>query len=160
MAQYYKSNAIYDLIESTRNFRYTTENLWILIYGNRDCDPKVILLLSGYCNDDYESKTLTTKESEMMIYTEQLSYKSGVPFLYVRFNQDAKILSDVKIMVGGRFKSISLAEYVNILVGFGIQKTDSDRKTPASLRSDRPHGRHQSSLQTPLRHKCHRLALL
>ena len=84
MSEYYRGNAIYDLIESTHNFRYTTENLWILVYGNRDCDPKVILLLSAYKNENYESKTLTPKESEIMIYTEQISHKSGVPFIYFR----------------------------------------------------------------------------
>ena len=130
MSEYYRGNAIYDLIESTHNFRYTTENLWILVYGNRDCDPKVILLLSAYKNENYESKTLTPKESEIMIYTEQISHKSGVPFIYVRFNNDSEKLNEVKIMMNGRFKSISLDEYVNVLIGFGIQKNSQSCKKP------------------------------
>jgi len=130
MKKYYRGNAIYDLIESTYNFRYTSENLWILVYGNREADPKVILLLSGYSKDDYESKSLTTKESEMLIYTEQISHKSGVPFLYVRFNGDASKLTDVKIMVTGKFKTISTDEYRNILVGFGIQQNNRSCSKP------------------------------
>ena len=135
MTKYYKGNAIYNLIESTHKFRYATENLWILVYGNRDCDPKVILLLSGYSVDEYESKTLNTKESEMLIYTEQISHKSKVPFIYVRFNKDSDVLSEVKIMVAGRFRSIDLDEYSNILVGHGIQKNDLACKKPINSRA-------------------------
>jgi hypothetical protein len=130
MANYYKGNAIYDLIKSTQNFLYTSDNLWILIYGNSDYDPKVILLLSGYSTLDYESTSLSTKESETLIYTQQLSKRSSIPFLYVRFNQDLHVLKEVKTMVSGRFQSINLDQYVNILIGFGIHKNNQRSKKP------------------------------
>lgn len=130
MTKYYKGNSIYELIESTHNFRYASDDLWILVYGNRECDPKVILLLSEYSENEFESETLKTKESEIMIYTEQISHRSGVPFLYVRFNKDASQLKEVKIMMSGKFRSISLEEYTNILVGYGIQKDNLVSKKP------------------------------
>lgn len=98
MSEYYRGNAIYDLIESTHNFHYTTENFWILVYGNRDCDSKVILLLSAYKNENYESNANTKRVGNNDIYRTN-SHKSVVPFIYVRFNvsvNDFDVIKNLK----------------------------------------------------------------
>lgn len=135
MQKFYTGNAIYQLLDSTKNYKYTAENLWILVYGNRDCEPKVILLLSGYENSIYESKSLKQEESEIMIYAEQISKRSGVPMLYVRFNKDLPKINEVQIMVNGRFKKISLDEYTEILTGFGILKNNIGCKKPINSKA-------------------------
>ena len=135
MQKFYTGNAIYSLLDSAKNYKYTAENLWILVYGNRDCDPKVILLLSGYENEMYEHKALKQEESEIMIYAEQISKKSGVPMLYVRFNKDLPQINEVQIMVNGRFKKISLEEYTNILTGYGILKNNQSCKKPINSKA-------------------------
>jgi hypothetical protein len=135
MDNFYKGNAIYNLIESTHSFRFTNENLWIVVYGNREAEPKVLILLSGYSNNDYESNTLTTKESEMLIYTKQISNKSKVPFLYVRYNYDSKKLYSLKIMVSDKINTVTMEEFVKILVGYGIQKNNRGSYKPINSKA-------------------------
>lgn len=135
MQNFYSGNAIYRLLDSAQNFKYTTENSWILVYGSRECEPKVILLLSAYENELYESKTLRQEESEIMIYVEQLSKKSGVPMLYVRFNKDSTKTIDVQIMINGRFKKINMDEYTDILTSFGIVKNNTNCKKPINSKA-------------------------
>src|SRR5690554_4865851 len=130
MSKFYTGNAIYKLIESTQNFKYTSDNLWLLVYGDRKCEPKIIIVLSGYSKEEYKNESLNEKELEMFYYANQISKKSKVPFLYVRFNKDNNSLKEVVIIEMEKLKTISLEDYINILIKTGIQKHNQSSKKP------------------------------
>lgn len=135
MSKFYTGNAIYNLIESTQNFKYTSDNLWLLVYGDRKCEPKIIICLSGYSKEEYKNETLNEKELEMFYYANQISKKSKVPFLYVRFNKDDNSLKEVVIIETEKFKTISLEDYINILIKTGIQKHNQSSKKPINSKA-------------------------
>ena len=123
LMDFYKGNAIYDLIKSVNNFYHTDKNSWILLYGDSNFNPKVILFLSGYSNLDYESKTLSYSEGVTKTLCENLSQKSKIPFLYVRFNQDKGWLDELIIYKSNEFIKMNINDYVNLLVSFGLDKS-------------------------------------
>ena len=44
---YYNSNAIYDHLGHTPHYCWTVGNAWILVYGDHNSDPKLIVFAHG-----------------------------------------------------------------------------------------------------------------
>ena len=95
---YYVGNAFYDYVEKKfDNFVFAKENLWLLVYGNKRCEPKVIIVLSALDKKSYDLEKFNKPETEIIHYATQISEKSGVPWLYVSFIKSEKTLSKVKV---------------------------------------------------------------
>lgn len=119
--KYYIGNNIYSFIEKVNSFHFTREHFWPLIYGDRNIEPKVIIALSAYNSSDYHSTSLTPYEERMIFYIKQLSERTSVPWIYVRFDKDATVLQNVITYDGkGNLICIDLNEYCSFLQTFGL----------------------------------------
>lgn len=93
---YYQSNKLYEsIIEGGYDhLKFVSGNIWQLVYGDMNCDPKLLVLASGVSSDNY-SPQLTTAEQEAFQVLEQISEKSGIPLRVVKFNIDLKEVTEV-----------------------------------------------------------------
>ncbi|HZJ89376.1 MAG TPA: hypothetical protein VFD05_01660 [Bacilli bacterium] len=135
MTKYYSGNSIINLISSVQKLKYPPENIWILVYGNRKCDPKVILLLSGYSRNDYNSMKLNRAEKGMLFYVKQLSERTGVPYIYVRFNRDETNISEVYTLKREKLIRIKLDKYIEKIESFGIERSYQASKKPINSKA-------------------------
>ncbi len=46
-ANYYESNAIYDYLlkEKNNNFLFAKKDIWLVVYGNDKCEPKLLVVI-------------------------------------------------------------------------------------------------------------------
>lgn len=93
---YYNTNKLYEsIIEGGYdNFKFASGNLWQLVYGDSNCDPKLLVLASGVSGSGYRSE-LNSVEQEAFDVLEQISEKSGVPLRVVKFNIGVQEVSEV-----------------------------------------------------------------
>ena len=96
---YYIGNAFYDYVDKHfSNYVYAKEDIWLIAYGNSRCEPKIILVLSALSKESYMAEKLSRSETEIIFYAEQLSKKSGVPWIYVSFIKDENEFSKAKVI--------------------------------------------------------------
>lgn len=121
---YYIGNAFYDYVDKKMdNFVYAKENLWLLVYGNKRCEPKVIIVLSALDKESYKAEKFSPAETEIVYYATQISEKSGIPWIYVSFIKDEKKLSKVKVYSPKKdllYKEISPDELAEIYKSFDL----------------------------------------
>lgn len=125
---FYRRNSFVDILENAKSYKILKEGQWLLVYGDRENKPKVLIYLSEYDNLNYENRSLKHDESEFLLYTEKLSKISNIPYLYVRFNKDFQILNEVMIMEHGRFLKLTIDEYKEIIIRYGIIKNNKISK--------------------------------
>lgn len=123
-AGYYVGNAFYDYIDKKfDNFVYAKENIWLLVYGNKKCEPKVIIVLSALSKEQYECEEYSKEENDIIFYASQISQKSGIPWIYVSFVKDETVLTKTKIncpSLGYKFKELTPDELADVYRGFGL----------------------------------------
>lgn len=121
---YYIGNAIYDYVEKNHNdYVFAKENIWLIVYGNKRCEPKVILVLSALTKEQYLCNKLLPHETEMIYYAQQLSERSQIPWIYVSFICDSKELKRVKVIsskLGMNFEEMSPDKLADIYRSFGL----------------------------------------
>lgn len=126
---YYIGNAFYDYVEKKyTDYVFAKENIWLIVYGNKRCEPKVILVLSALDKNQYESDKLIQRETEMIYYAQQLSERSGIPWIYVSFVADAKELKKVKVICPSlkkNFEELTPQELADVYKGFGLFITEA-----------------------------------
>jgi len=123
-AGYYVGNAFYDYVDSHfDNFAYAKENIWLLVYGNSRCEPKLIIVLSALTREAYQSNTFSSEEKEIIQYAKQISDQSKVPWVYVSFVKDEKELTKAKICCPAlkyEFKELTPDALADVYRGFGL----------------------------------------
>ena len=128
MVKYYNSNALYDYIteEEIENFTFTSGNLWQLVYGDANCEPKLLAVVSGVQNDDLESAT-TVAENEACRLLSIISNSKDVPLIFIRFIIDASEVSQVLIFEHGeeRYEIIGMNELKQRFREAGLEVTNS-----------------------------------
>lgn len=68
--------------------------MWQLVYGDANCNPKLLVLASGVNSNSYRPE-LSTDEQEAFTVLQQISEKSGIPLRVVKFNIDLQEVSEV-----------------------------------------------------------------
>lgn len=86
---YYVGNGVYDFLinhQKSRNFFWTSGNIWLLVYGDEQNEPKVLTVASG---NKLEDKTAA--ERCAMAYGIQVTRNTDVPVNFVRFDPSSPI---------------------------------------------------------------------
>jgi hypothetical protein len=94
---YYKGNAIYDHINANQltNFKFCSGNLWQLVYGDNDCVPKLLALVIGADNNEYNAG-YTAHQIEAFNLLNTLATGCNLPIKVIKFNTDVEI-ENVKV---------------------------------------------------------------
>ncbi len=128
---YYSGNDIYNYINSVNHCKFANDNFWLVIYGTKiDRKPRLIIALSGYETSEFKTKTLKPNEIEWLGYAKQISSKSNVPWIYVRFDKNNTKVSELKIMTQKRTMSlVNIDFYKSLLEYFGFTLVDKNTQS-------------------------------
>jgi hypothetical protein len=93
---YYKSNALYDYLKENQytQYKFTSGDLWQLIYGDNNCDPKLLVLASGVDHKQYLNN-LSQNEKEGLQLLKKVSEITQIPLRFVRFIIDSEEVDEV-----------------------------------------------------------------
>lgn len=88
--KYYAGNGVYDFLIKNGyqdSFFWTSGNLWLLVYGDEDNEPKVLTVAS-----ENALNVKVTDEERMAVHVaQQIAAGIGVPVNYVRFDPNKPI---------------------------------------------------------------------
>ena len=79
MANYYKTNIIYDSLLDNGDFIWVSGNAWSLIYGDKQSIPKLIAFVYG---------TSWNIQENIIIFSKSLSRKTKLPVCFIEFDDD------------------------------------------------------------------------
>jgi hypothetical protein len=111
---YYASNAIYKKLASTRkkNFHWVSENAWILVYGDDEYTPRVIVLAF---NNQWE------KNSEIVKQACKIAENANLPMLQICFDSSKEIIDSVNVAeFDNKFISMKLSDLTSLFLHFGL----------------------------------------
>lgn len=127
---YYKTNAIYKYIENNKlnNYEFCSSNLWQLVYADRYCIPRLMVVVSGV---KYPEITKKLSEKELVAYTrmQQLSDISNINVKFIRFAIDQNQVDSVYLYESNNFIQISMSDLKMLYGSYGlpISKTSTDK---------------------------------
>lgn len=84
---YYVGNGVYDYLfkcDNRANFYWTSRELWLLVYGNENSEPKVITVAS---KNRLGGKT-ASQERDAVRVAQQIARGTHIPVNFVRFSSD------------------------------------------------------------------------
>lgn len=124
MFRYYTSNALYDYIRRHKKlsdqFIFANDNLWQLVYGDSQYNPKLLVLVSGTTRK-FLSQPLQEHEANNFEILLQLSKLNMVPVKVIRFCTDTESIKEVYISSDGiTFDSVSVNELNELFRSFGL----------------------------------------
>lgn len=95
---YYRSNAMYEYLNGNpdNRFFYVSSDLWMLVYGNQNCDPQLLVLVSGV-NDEDELSSVSEREGRAYKIMSELSEKSEVPVVFIRFSVNVESIDSIML---------------------------------------------------------------
>lgn len=95
--RYYQTNNIYKYIidNSLTNFKFTSGNLWQLVYGDSHCNPKLLAIVSGVNSTEFKNSYFSKTEQEAFNLLAKISDKTGLPLRFIRFITDTRIVQEV-----------------------------------------------------------------
>lgn len=85
---YYKTNAIYENICKNEQYYWVVGNAWILVYGDHNSDPKLIVLAHG--------KSWLVDQDIIRIVSD-LSKETGIPAIRIEFDDSISDIDSVDI---------------------------------------------------------------
>jgi len=117
MANYYKTNAIYNSLPYGENFIWVSGNAWILIYGDKQSNPKIITLVYG---KSWE------KQSHIIEFVKFLSKNVKLPILFIEFNdQENHLIESVLVSSdANNYEEISLHALKKLFQKSGLDIKD------------------------------------
>ncbi|NHM03607.1 hypothetical protein [Flavobacterium celericrescens] len=97
---YYNGNALYDYlnINSINHFSFVCENQWQIIYGDKNCEPKLLIGLSGTSSNLIETKKLLDEEKKLWKPLKEIHKRTSIPLVLLRFDKDIEELEEVFIV--------------------------------------------------------------
>jgi hypothetical protein len=124
---YYQGNALYRYIreKKLKNFKFTTGNIWQLIYGNSKSDPVLLVLAVGLpntsnpvpLNSDIEDAWTTMKD---------LSEKSRIPLVFVQFANNIVEIESVNVSTDGKsFQKLTMGELTASFHKYGLPTSNT-----------------------------------
>ncbi len=109
---YYNSNAIYDSLVGNRNYCWTVGNAWILVYGDQDATPKVIVFAHDHS---------WQHDNRVPAVIAALSRRTGLPTLHIEFDVNAPEITQVTHHVDDRTTQVLNSEQLKALfAGCGV----------------------------------------
>ena len=130
MSDYYNSNGIYQYLSdnSLDRFEFVSGNCWQLVYGNKDADPLLLVLVYGY-EDLFNSSSVPTSIENGYKTLEKLSYSSELPIIFVAFNQSEDDIEKVIISTDfNNFSTITLEDLTGIYKSYNLPVRNAKTK--------------------------------
>lgn len=122
--KYYTENALYSYITQNcdKSFFYLSKNRWMIVYGNGNLQPKVLIYLAGLSDKEYNSNLIKYSDHENMKTVEKIAFDVNLPFMFVGFNENADKMTEVKIIDKDNddFKTITTDELLNVYKSYGL----------------------------------------
>ncbi len=111
---YYKSNAIYEMLTSQgkSNYHWVSENAWILVYGDENFVPKVIVLAF---NNHWVKKT------EIIRQTCNIAKDANLPMLQIDFDCTKATIDSFNVAhFDSTFNCLRLNALTDLFKSFGL----------------------------------------
>lgn len=95
---YYQTNALYNFLEEHPDdrFFFVASDMWMLTYGNSDCDPLLLVLVSGV-HETVITNAITVKERSAIEMLNSISIASNVPLIFIRFSIDLESIDSIMV---------------------------------------------------------------
>lgn len=139
MSNYYNTNAIYEYLEehNVTGFLFARDSLWLLLYGDSKCTPKILIVVSATNSEDYANLVFSSHEKDIFNVGEQLAKKAGLPFGIIRFCSDLKEIETVQYINWSTRKhiTISIDELRNFFEQYGIHTKNSKSAKPVNSKT-------------------------
>lgn len=88
--KYYRTNAMYEYIEKNKLRGYTLakENIWLMVYGDPESIPRLLLVISAVPEERYENMDITPRERGVMELAARFAGETGLEYRVVRYCRD------------------------------------------------------------------------
>ncbi|MEL3972091.1 hypothetical protein AAEO50_07355 [Rossellomorea oryzaecorticis] len=125
MSKYYKSNGLYDYLDSNPNpsLKFPKGELWALIYADKEdnFEPRVLALVIGV----NETGKIVNNAVETRKLLRQISTRTGLPLVTIVFRTDLPTIEEVDYSVGdNKLMKISLKQLADELKDLGLPLND------------------------------------
>lgn len=138
---YYKGNAIYEMLtlQGKSNYHWVSKNAWILVYGDENFAPKVIVLLF---NNHWVKKTKIIKQ------TCEIAKDANLPMLQIDFDCTNETIDSVNVAhFDSPFSCLRLNDLTDLFKSFGLPiQNDFTTKAINSLSSSAYHDWQRNNL--------------
>ena len=136
---YYVGNGVYDFLSRCKekeNFFWTSGNLWILVYGDSNYEPKVVTVASG----NPLNIVITEAEMKAVKVARQLVEGTDIGVNFVRFNP-CKPINQVAYWNPGmaRIPIISSEELKNRFRQYGLEMNEMSAHKSINDKSSSPY---------------------
>nr|WP_321222221.1 hypothetical protein [uncultured Psychroserpens sp.] len=124
---YYKGNAVYDELikNSVNHLKFVTGNEWQLIYGDANCDPKLLVYVFGKNESEYNSN-LSNADQEGVDFYKHLSAITGVPYILIKFRTDISEVTEVLLSTDGtNFELKNMMELMQVFSSYNLPISNS-----------------------------------
>ena len=120
--KYYKTNALYEYIKdhNIQHLEYVAGNLWMLIYGDSQCDPHLLVTASGVPQDEIYSE-LSKEEKRIHNRMIQLYKRTKIPSIFIRFAINTDSIDEVLLFnKEHKFVPYTMDKLTEIFAHFGL----------------------------------------
>lgn len=136
LSTYYNTNAIYEYLENNNvtGFLFAKGSLWLLLYGDKMCTPKMLIAASSANLEDYHNMTFSEHEKDIFNIGEQLANKAGLPFGIIRFCSDLKEIDFVQCLNWStkKYKIVSIDKLREVFEKHGIHTKSNQTQKPVN----------------------------
>ncbi|WP_070965104.1 hypothetical protein [Vibrio sonorensis] len=119
---FYRTNAIYQALadKKIKDFYWVSENAWILVYGDSNNNPKVIVLA-------FNEKWAV--DSKIVSLASTIAKKADLPMFQVRFNSSQPEIDSVELAsFDGALNTVSLQQLKDAFAKTGLPVSDKPTK--------------------------------
>lgn len=139
MSDYYKSNSVYEYLsrcDNKENFFWVSGNMWLILYGNQESEPKVLTVVS----EMDISKELCEGEIVAVKTAKKLVEGTNVMCNFIRFQPKKKIENVIYWEEGdSRLSNISSDNLKKRLEAYGLKINSLRAKKDINSKSSSPY---------------------
>lgn len=152
MPEFYTTNAVCEYImeHNIPNHLFAKGDLWMLVYGDAQSMPRLLLVVSAVPEERYASLACTPHEKEVMELCARFAAASGLEYRVIRYREDVQPISTVQYMeYRGRCEEVTLPALRVLFVRNGITspfQKDGTRKAINDRASSNFHAWQRASL--------------
>lgn len=136
---YYVGNRVYDYLTKSKrreHFFWTSGNMWLLVYGNKDHEPKVVTVAS-----ENKLRIKTTEEERLAVKVAQkVTEGTGIPVNFIRF-APGRSIETVQYWESGmkNLPEISSNDLKNRFIQYGLRMNQLRAQKSINDKSSSPY---------------------
>lgn len=145
--KYYQTNAMYEYIEKNKLPGYTLakENIWLMVYGDPESIPRLLLVISAVPEERYENMDITPRERGVMELAARFAGKTGLEYRVVRYCRDWPLDKVQYMEYPFRHTVIGINALKQLFERNGVRRSAPGRRRNFQ-RAERPGGKRLSYL--------------